>query len=299
MEKLICPNCESDKMSVKQIRHTSSYSNEEFEVLCATYVCKECDEQLMTSEQMNQLRLKLVDAYREKYGLLTTAQIIKYRSSLEMSQRQFADYLKVGEASIKRWETYYSQEKAMDEHIRGKCDSNYARENLRSIEDALSSPDEFTGNVKFSYNKFKNVVLMIAPTCKSPLFINKAMFYIDNLNFKRHKKSITGSQYTKLDYGPCPEHYKMLFRQMQEEKVIKVKDNKKHDLEVLIKPDLKLFDDQEIETIGEIIKLAKHDGGKSLYDLSHEEKGFKDADYLGFVSYKFAKNLKIGSESRT
>jgi hypothetical protein len=43
-----------------------------------------------------------------------------------MSQTAFASYLKVGEASIKRWETYYVQDVVQDDHIRLKCDEAYA-----------------------------------------------------------------------------------------------------------------------------------------------------------------------------
>ena len=46
-----------------------------------------------------------------------------------MSQAAFANYLKVGEASIKRWETYFVQDVVQDDHIRLKCDEAYAEVN--------------------------------------------------------------------------------------------------------------------------------------------------------------------------
>ena len=293
MEKVICPNCESDKLSTKQIRHTSTYAGEEFEVLSPTLVCTKCDEQVMTSSQMNELRMALVDAYREKHELLTSKQIQGYRAQLKMSQREFAEYLSVGEASIKRWETYYAQEKAMDEHVRAKCDSKYAENNSKQVAEATAMANDFTGKKKFSYDRFKNTVLMLTATCKSPLYINKAVFYVDFLNFKRHGRSITGCQYTKLEHGPCPENYKDLFRRMQSDGVIQLKSDKAYDYKTLVKVDESVFDDQELETIKYVVSLTKTDNGKKIFKLSHEEKAFKEAEYLGPLDYSLAKFVKI------
>jgi hypothetical protein len=52
---------------------------------------------------------------------LTSEEIINYRALLGMSQVAFANYLKVGEASIKRWETYFVQDVVQDDHIRFRC----------------------------------------------------------------------------------------------------------------------------------------------------------------------------------
>jgi hypothetical protein len=56
-----------------------------------------------------------------------------------MSFRAFAAYLKVGEASPKRWEAGLVQDAAMDELIRVKTDLPTARKNVKQLE-AYSSP---------------------------------------------------------------------------------------------------------------------------------------------------------------
>jgi hypothetical protein len=50
-----------------------------------------------------------------------------------MSLRAFAKYLKVGEASPKRWEAGLVQDEAMDELIRLKADLISARNNVRQL----------------------------------------------------------------------------------------------------------------------------------------------------------------------
>jgi len=126
----------------------------------------------------------------------------------------------------------------------------------------------------------------------SILFLNKALFYVDFYHFKRHNRSITGARYVPLDYGPCPDQYQTIFEHLVAKGSIEPKE--KHKFEVKEKPDLSLFDDYEKETIQFICKLCKKNGGKDLLKVSHQEKGFKETAACRFISYEYAKDLKIG-----
>ena len=77
------------------------------------------------------------DAYREKHGLLTSRELKEIRSRLGMSQQSFARFLKVGVASVKRWEAGLVQDEAMDELIKVKSDLPTARANVRQLESQL------------------------------------------------------------------------------------------------------------------------------------------------------------------
>jgi DNA-binding XRE family transcriptional regulator len=74
--------------------------------------------------QADELRKKTVDEYRSNHHLLTSAEIIARRTALGMSQQAFADFIDVGVASVKRWESGFVQEPIYDKRIREKCDSN-------------------------------------------------------------------------------------------------------------------------------------------------------------------------------
>ena len=69
-------------------------------------------------DQGDELRRRTADAYRRNHRLLTTEQIKAIRRVMGMSQRQFAEFLRVGEASVKRWETWQVQDASSDELIR-------------------------------------------------------------------------------------------------------------------------------------------------------------------------------------
>jgi putative zinc finger/helix-turn-helix YgiT family protein len=286
-----CLNCDSTSFEQKKVRIKTDYNGESFEVLVPSFVCAKCQEQLMNSKQMNVLRQAAVDGYRQKYSLLTSQEIISLRKKLDMSQREFARYLDVGEASVKRWETYYAQEKAMDEHIRIKSDISSAENNLFEVSIAVHQADEFSGNREFSWDRFSNATIILIQTCKSPLFINKALFYLDFLHFKLFGYGITGSRYAKLEYGPCPDDYKVLFKKMIKDGYIG--ESKGHELKVLKAPDWKIFDDDEQTTINEILEYTKKDHGQKLYDLSHNEEAYKKVSMFEAINYNFAKKLLI------
>ena len=60
----------------------------------------------------------LADKYRAAHGLLTSEEIRERRERMGLSQQNFADYLKRGVASVKRWEMGKIQDPANDVHIR-------------------------------------------------------------------------------------------------------------------------------------------------------------------------------------
>jgi hypothetical protein len=208
-----------------------------------------------------------------------------------MTQSQFAEYLGFGEASIKRWETYFVQEKAQDDHIRLKCDETYASSNAIEVRSKHQQPDIYNGNVKFSLERFQAAALYLLPATKSPLFLNKAMFYADFVHYKKHGRSLTGAKYIPLEYGPCPDQYQSLFERMKELNLISSVG--RHNIEPKVQPDMTQFDDKEIETLKTIYQLAEKDGGQTLFDKSHEEEAFLQTKSYEPISYDFAKKLRL------
>jgi putative zinc finger/helix-turn-helix YgiT family protein len=286
-----CLNCDSEKFEEKNLRLTPEIKGVEVEVVVPTFICAQCKTPLMDTDQMNVLRRAAADKYREMNHLLTSQEIIHFRTTLGMSQVAFANYLKVGEASIKRWETYFVQDVAQDEHMRLKCDEAYADFNALEVHWKSHMPDEYSGNRRFNLELFKQAVRYLVQFANSPLFLNKALFYADFKHFKEYKTSITGARYVPLEYGPCPDQYQSLFNFLLSKKILVPKGQ--HHLVSQDKPDLSVFDDSEKETLEFIAKMAQVDGGQKLLKLSHEEKGYKNTKSFQHISYLFAEELKI------
>ena len=240
---------------------------------------------------MNQLRRAAADQYRRLHHLLTSDEIIKFRQALGMSQVAFANYLKVGEASVKRWETYYVQDEVQDENIRLKCDEVYAENNALAVHWKTHPADIYSGKRRFNWELFKQAVCYLIQWTPSPLFLNKALFYLDFIHFKRHGMSITGARYVHLEYGPCPDQYQNVFDRLMQEGTLTAISY--HELASSVKPDLSVFDETEKETLKLVADLVKNDQGKELLEKSHQELAFKKTRPLQIISYELAKDLKI------
>jgi hypothetical protein len=221
------------------------------------------------------------DVYREKNELLTSKQIIQYRENLDMSRLSFANYLKVGEASVKRWESFYIQESSQDNLIRVKCDLGEAERNYFYLLSRGEKPDIYNGMKKFSVDLFDNVAsYLLNKISNAEQYLKKLHFYVDFLHFKKHEKSITGIKYVPLKAGPSPCLLNLFSREERE----------------LYNPrpyNPILFDDQELSTVETICRLCKDIGTENLLETSRKEKGFVETKESNFISYKYARDLLI------
>jgi len=132
-----CFQCEKGKMVSKLADMIAHVRGEEVPVRTEAMVCSRCGFRVLSDEQSAVYTIASADAYREKHNLLTTKELKEIRGRLGMSFRAFAKYLKVGEASPKRWEAGLVQDEAMDQLIRVKADLPAARENVRRLESRL------------------------------------------------------------------------------------------------------------------------------------------------------------------
>ena len=116
-------------------------------------------------------------------------------------------------------------------------------------------------------------------------------FFVDFYHYPRFGESLTGARYIPLRYGPCPDQYRALYDCL--ERMHAITQKKSHGFTATKKPDMRLFDDREMETLEFVIKVYEKKGGKFLYDLSHKEKGFRETQECDFISYEHAKSLNL------
>jgi len=132
-----CFQCAKGTMHAHISKVSGEVRGEPFTVETEAMVCDRCGFQVLTEEQSAGYTAAISDAYRRKHGLLTSEELREARKRLGFSQVQFAKYLKVGVASVKRWEAGLIQDEALDELIRLKTDLGSAWRNVRSLEAAL------------------------------------------------------------------------------------------------------------------------------------------------------------------
>lgn len=275
-----CLKCNDPIFQVKNLRFDSDIKKQIVQVIVPCHVCQNCGESWMDNEQMNLWRKVAADRYREMNGLLTSKEIYSYREKLGFSQIAFARFLGVGEASIKRWETYYIQDESQDDHIRIKCDQLYSESNSFYLRCKYGDINIYSGLTAFSANLIRQVserLQELNPECL--VHLGKLYFYTDFLHFKRHNRCITGMRYTPVKSGPAPDHYDQLVQFVQ--------------CKQFHFPKSANFDDQQKKTMEDIVHLFFQDEGQMICNLSAKEKGFLETNESKFISYKYAKDLLI------
>jgi putative zinc finger/helix-turn-helix YgiT family protein len=100
--------------------------------------CPRCGHRAIAGAQMGEFLSKTADAYRHLRGLLTSQELRRARARLGMSQQQFAEYLEVGSASVKRWELGEIQTPAMDQLVRLKTDVAFAEKMIARLIDRVA-----------------------------------------------------------------------------------------------------------------------------------------------------------------
>ena len=119
---MICIKCENEVFAEKpNAIIEQEFRGEKLKVRITASACTKCGWTTLTLRQTDELRPLTADTYRVKHGLLTSKQIKAIRNLKGMSQRDFAAFLGVGEASVKRWETWLVQEQSSDQLVRMKC----------------------------------------------------------------------------------------------------------------------------------------------------------------------------------
>lgn len=275
-----CLKCEESNFEVQNVRFDFEIKKQDIEVISSCNVCKNCKSSLMNTEQMNAMRKAAADKYRELNGLLTAPQIIALREKLGMSQISFAQFLNVGVASIKRWETYYIQDESQNDHIRVKCDLSYSEANNFYLHCKYRAADIFSGLKAFSSQMVKLVNQFFGKgEAIEELLFKRLFFYTDFLHFKRHHRCITGMRYIPMKSGPSPDNYPQLVHFLKTKHVDSYK--------------IDHFDEHEKKTVQDISNLFLRDKGQTLCNLSSQEKWFLETKETDFISYGYAKDLLI------
>jgi putative zinc finger/helix-turn-helix YgiT family protein len=135
-----CFECDAGVLTPAVVELTGERNGEQFTVTVSGFACTSCGYKTIDNNQSAEFTKAVSDAYKAAHDLLTGAELRECRRVLGMSQQEFADYLGVGAASVKRWESGQIQDRAMDKLIRLKTDPEAARSNLRTLEDQV--PEE-------------------------------------------------------------------------------------------------------------------------------------------------------------
>lgn len=162
----------------------------------------ECGYKTVSAKQMDAYNIAMADAYRKKHGLLTTKQLLDYRELLGMSQRKFADFLCVGEKSVKRWEHGQVQEKSMDNLIKLKMENLFAG---NEIPDKAELLKENLGEYVISSHQVADYVVFLSRECGeiiTNMMLQKFVYYIQAWFMAFYGRPLFHEKIEAWTYGP-------------------------------------------------------------------------------------------------
>ena len=165
-------------------------------------------------------------------------------------------------------------------------------EHVRRVKEA----DMFNGGNSFSFEKLAGMTSYIAARGNdiSRTKLNKLLFYSDFVNYFLHGRSISGSRYLHMHFGPVAEYYRETLDTLSEENKLHTIKTSGHDslfaeggeaLEVLT-----LF---EIATLDWVMNNFRSMTAHELTEYSHDEKAFRFTRQGEFIPYEFAKYLRM------
>ena len=161
---LLCLHCSGEKFTEKITSVPQSFRGEDTTVQALAMVCDHCGWFTMTDAQADELCVITADDYRSCHGFLTSKEIVSRRNDLQMSQIEFAKFIGVGIASVKRWERSCIQERIYDDRIRNKTRQMqkviYGAENIYVLHCVYTS---VTTSKVLSIQSYPNQQIVVKP----------------------------------------------------------------------------------------------------------------------------------------
>ncbi len=264
---LKCPN-EHGEMALRRIEKETIFKGEKIIYHLENYVCKKCDISIGTIEQTAKIQNAIADAYRDKVGLLTGEEIKKKRAERNWSQKELAKKAGVGIASIKRWENGVIQTRSMNQAMKSAFQGNTIGNRYTGNRAAISIP-----RIKLVLRELEQIVGEELLTGDKLLFEAKYLWYADMLAFSKLGRSITGSTYAALPYGPQLNNYNDLVGL-----ILEADENEAEPLT-----------DEEKSIIVRV--AATFPNKRSAYEASHREEIWEKRNFGELIPYNLAEGL--------
>lgn len=332
MKKAFCPEC--NKWVEYDVRNNliKEYKGKEVNVTENIAYCSICGTDLFVEEIEEENLKRLYDKYRKVAGIISPEDIIALRKKYGLSQRELGSILGWGKMTVNRYERgalpskshsdliklMFENEEVFKEKVEEAykmkritektykkilqgIEDSYNKMRKRLIESILTHQEDiYNGFRRFDFEKLENLIGYIADKVNNlyQTSLNKYLWYIDFLYFKKYVRSITGLRYMKYEFGPIIEEfaYKDILNyksdkyyieenELNDRTTVKIKSNQNYDLSI--------FTEDELEVINKVIDKFKNKNCTELSNLSHEEQGWIDTPLGKLISYDYADNLKI------
>ncbi|MBR4437964.1 MAG: DUF4065 domain-containing protein [Bacteroidales bacterium] len=273
---------------------------------------EESGEAFTTDESDTAGYVQVTNQYREKYGIPYTDQIVDIRKRYGLSSSKMSLILGFGTNQYRRYEQGEVPSISNGRMIASAMNPTVMLGYLEGSKNELSDKEyekiasrvkQFdTDNYHYmiqlyeterifasarglcngfacrSLERLKNILLYVLENCNDVFItkMNKILFYIDFLSYKKYGSAITGLSYRAIDYGPVPERWERVYCQFDE---ISQKPDRKNNLEGFIltsscKADLSAFTEKEMAVMKLVCSELGAKNASQLSTLSHKEEAW-------------------------
>jgi putative zinc finger/helix-turn-helix YgiT family protein len=330
--KTECSYCDGTATVDAETRQLE-FRKEKFDVVVHFYRCKKCMEEFTTTEVDTVTINQLHNQYREKHQIPFPEEISAVREKYGISAAKMSEVLGFGINGYGNYEKGEIPSLANATLIRTASKPGHFLDMISEAADRISPgvlaklqtrvnelieaegmhdfyyctgflkarPCDANGYTVPNRNKIENLVMAITKECEQDfndrLKINKMLFYIDFVNYRKTGKSITGLSYRAIQLGPVPSDYDILFEMLLRNETL-VNEWKKEPggqmrelFRTVKKCNMEIFDKAEKESISTAIKLFKKTSTWEMVQLSHKEKAwldnYKEKKLVSFQKYAF------------
>ena len=331
IKKMYCPFCDKEhNITMKETYSECYIKNEKIEYIEINYYCDNYDEEFADGKLIDQNLQRARDQYRIKHKLLTSFQIKELREKYKLSQSDLSLILGWGEITITRYETKEIQNENYDIVLRSLIDNPYKlydyflinkdkfsnKKQLTIVKKIFSvapNIEETNKYIEESLNKkhfaikeidrgkqeikFDRILAVIKALLDRGIELYKTklaklLWYIDIINYKENKQSITGLAYYHMNYGACPLGLDLIL-DSKSITIEEIEDNEY--VKYLIKNvmiDYKLSDD-ELKTIDIVVNKFYSFTSKDIVKYMHKEKAYLETKTNEFISFEYAKYIDL------
>ena len=319
------------EMELTYEKSTWEFRGEVYEYIHTSWLCADTGERFTTDEMDNCSYMQVTNQYRSKYGIPYTDEIIALRNKYGLSAAKMSMILGFG---INQWRAYEDGEvpsvsngrmirsianpsiflNIVDsaKHVLG--DSAFQKISSRVM--ALVEAEQKSGTLAYdqekifkckrgaengygviSIEKLKSVILSILNICGEVFCtkMNKILFYIDFLSYRKYGRSVTGLSYKALPYGPVPERWDRIYGCFDEVALEPRIIGEREGL-VIIPVDMAkedLLNTAELEVIRFVCSRFKDCSSAELSNISHEEDAWLECQHnRQRIPYEYAFRLK-------
>ncbi len=301
MEKrLYCFNCNKDVEPLCNLQNNSYIVHKQkIQIKEKVFICPLCNSELFDENLDN----SLYDIYNEYLKLydLSFSKLKKIRESYNLSQELFAKSLGWSKRTIVRYENADSLPQKQYLQIYNKIKNNKSefinilKTNRKSLGEKLYFKIFNIVNTELDIKTINVFLYVLENNYLTKTQIMKNLFSIDFQSFKEYSKSITSFKYAHGTYGPIFDNKDAILNLLVKQNYLEMVNDEEDKIlfKPTTKPDLVLFNKQELDIMNKVLSKLRGKNAKKLTDWSHKFKGWIETKNGELIDYSYAKDFDL------